>query len=417
MEDFTQRLAQQVAQFKQWQLANYSPADVAAQLADDAGYPGWPAIEALVGELLAAGQLAQLPAAAQRDLLFLIARNWDIGTLLAWLSPGPALSNAGPLTESDFLQLGGTVAELPGAEYDDAKCQVAACCRKLPWLSGEAQQVLLALFNCGHPYAQRQALFSLARLGYPGLRELLPLAWATATEQPEQQLAVLEVIVRHLFDPVLFGHYRALAGPLPGKCLRQLGRQLRHCLLNTMHKYLLTAWRPADLLHPDPALLPLAGHYLSAASGFDLLLHPNGTFVLGCHYDMGVRWRPQLAGRYYLDGLVLRLALSAAQRRVALYADFATLLPQPGPDGLVQWLAKPADAASPYRAGWLRRRPVPLLLRCQSVAFGVKSLAGSLTVGRLYATLGPAPKAGVLLVLNDRNRVRQYPAGVFGPPQ
>lgn len=230
MQPLEKQLAQLVVEFRAWLAANYAPQDIAALHVDNAGYPGWPQVTKAVGELLRAGQLPHLSYVAQCNLLYLIARNWDIGSLLNWLYSEPALSNVGPLSEADFLRLACTVAHLSHPEYDDAKSQFAACFRKLPALTAEGQEVLLALFGAtGHEYTQQQALRSLAHLGYPGLRELLPLAWETSADE-HHKLAVLAVIADYLPDPVLLRHYLALADAVPGAYLAGYVRDLRHAL-------------------------------------------------------------------------------------------------------------------------------------------------------------------------------------------
>jgi len=171
-------LASLVAKFKHWLAGHASQQETEQLCTDDAGYPGWAEIDKYFAFLLAHGSIASLSYAEQLDLLYLIARNWDIGTMIAWLSPHESnLSNDGFLKPDDFLCLATTLTTLPQAEFRDAKYQFAVAGRKFGVLSLPLQQVLLDFFNDPDEYVKTSALASLGKLGYPALPVLLRQAW------------------------------------------------------------------------------------------------------------------------------------------------------------------------------------------------------------------------------------------------
>ncbi|WP_460585685.1 hypothetical protein [Hymenobacter arcticus] len=170
MRDNSLLLIELVAQYKEWLAATYSPPDIEALFIDDAGYPAWAEIERYVAQLLAEHQLATLSHDDQVNLLYLIARNWDIGSLIGWLSPTPGspLSNVGDLAAADFLRLATTVATLTHPAFTDAKYQFAAACRKFSSLTKELETVLQAFGQDPDAYTRSQAQQSLRELGYAG---------------------------------------------------------------------------------------------------------------------------------------------------------------------------------------------------------------------------------------------------------
>jgi hypothetical protein len=172
-------LSKLVAQYKEWLAATYSPQDIAARVADDAGYPAWTEVENCFSQLLVEQQLASLSHADQVNLLYLIARNWDIGSLIGWLSPTPGspLSNMGELATADFLRLAATAATLTHPAFTDAKYQFAAACRNFTSLTKELETVLHAFCQDPDAYTRTQAQQSLRALGYAG-----PLSVASTGE-------------------------------------------------------------------------------------------------------------------------------------------------------------------------------------------------------------------------------------------
>jgi hypothetical protein len=214
-------LASLVAKFKFWLAVHYSPQEIEQLRTDDAGYPAWAEIDNYFAFLLAHDRVASLLRAEQVDLLYLIARNWDIGTMIAWLSPQVgSLSNDGTLKPDDFLQLATTLTTISHMEYRDAKVQFAVASRKFSSLSPRLQQVLLAFFDDSDEYVKTSALASLGKLGYLGLPALLAQAWEVV-EDEHSKIAILSVIEQYSEDKDLLLHYLALAATSPGTYLAE----------------------------------------------------------------------------------------------------------------------------------------------------------------------------------------------------
>ncbi|MFD1875030.1 hypothetical protein [Hymenobacter bucti] len=190
------KLPELVAQFRQWLTANYTAEEIDQLNVDDAGYPHWKEVAAYVTALLAADGVAALTDDEQTDLLYLVARNWDLGWLIAWLSPGEQLSNLGVLKQADFLRLAAKAATLTPREFADAKYQFAVACRKFAALTPELERVLLALYREADDYTKTCALASLAKLRYPAIKDLAQQCWGQVSDE-HAQLACLLVLAEH----------------------------------------------------------------------------------------------------------------------------------------------------------------------------------------------------------------------------
>jgi hypothetical protein len=215
-----------VAKFRNWLAENYSTEEIDQLNIDDAGYPYWDEVGEYAAALLAADGVATLSDAEQTDLLYLIARNWDLGWLIAWLSPGEQLSNVGVLKQADFLRLAAKVTTLTHAEFNDAKFQFAVSCKKFPTLTPELERVLLALYHGAHQYTKTCALASLAKLHYPAIRELVWQCWEQVPDE-HAQIACLVVLDKDVKDDALMASYLALASVLPGDNLAELVAELK----------------------------------------------------------------------------------------------------------------------------------------------------------------------------------------------
>jgi hypothetical protein len=224
-------LSELATKFRQWLATVYTPEEIAELLTDDAGYPGWREVDAAFGALLTGNHLPDLSCDEEVALLYLIARNWDIGTMIAWLSPGPALSNDGPLRPADFFRLGHVLVSLSSPEFRDAKLQFAAACKKLGALTPDAQQLLQALFAEPDENAKKYALTSLAALSAPDLRWFVEQAWASVTDE-YSLLACLHVAVDHLHDRDLVLRYLERASQVPGRYLQKYVTTVRQNLDN-----------------------------------------------------------------------------------------------------------------------------------------------------------------------------------------
>ncbi|WP_436486669.1 hypothetical protein [Chitinophaga sp. ARDCPP14] len=200
-----------VNSFKEWLSANYSLQEIQDLQVNDASYPEWQPIEDYFSALLAAGQINQLDEEDLAHLLYLIARHWDIGRMIAWLSRAPVLSNLGDLSVEDFMILARAVSKLSGTEYDDAKYQFAACFeKKFDTLTPGIAHILLNLYHSNDEYTKRLSLLALAKLKYPDIRTILKQSWDTVDEQ-YHKIGCLQAIDEYIKDPVLLNEYLALA--------------------------------------------------------------------------------------------------------------------------------------------------------------------------------------------------------------
>jgi hypothetical protein len=215
-----------VANFRSWLADNYSTEEINQGTTDDPGYPRWKKVEDYFAVLLTEKRLAALSREAQVDLLYLIARNWDTGTMIAWLSTGPNLSNCGPLSSADFLRLGHTLTTLTHSEFRAAKSQFAAACRKFPTLTQEVEQLLLALFADPDEYVRTCALDALGTLHHPDLARFVAEAWETSIDE-HSKMAYLNVVRRHLPGNGLTQHYIDLAVADPGPYLADYVTRIR----------------------------------------------------------------------------------------------------------------------------------------------------------------------------------------------
>lgn len=221
MTDHKTILKNFVSSFKKWLSANYSPQEIHDLEFNDASYPEWRSIEDYFSALLAAKQIDQLDDEDLAHLLYLIARHWDIGRMIAWLSRAPALSNLGDLSAGDFIILARAVSKLHETEYNDAKSQFAACFeKKFDTLTPEIEDILLDLYHSNDEYTKRISLLALAKLGYPAIRLLLKQSWETVDEQ-YHKIGCLQAIDEYIKDPILLNEYLALAATETGDELKK----------------------------------------------------------------------------------------------------------------------------------------------------------------------------------------------------
>jgi hypothetical protein len=214
-----------VAKFRQWLAETHSAEEIDQLAIDDAGYPYWNEVAEYVMALLDS-DLNRLTTAEQVDLLYLIARNWDLGWIIAWLSPSEQLSNLGVLKQADFLRLAATAAALTHAEFNDAKFQFAVSCKKFSALTPELERVLLALYYDAHSYTKTCALASLAKLNYPKIRELVRQCWEQVSDE-HARISCLVVLDKYIKDDVLMASYLAMASVLPGENLAEVVAEIK----------------------------------------------------------------------------------------------------------------------------------------------------------------------------------------------
>ncbi|NOW94772.1 hypothetical protein [Mucilaginibacter sp. SG564] len=227
MTDHKTILRDFVRAFKKWLSAHHTPQEIQDLHFDDTSYPDWKSIENYFSGLLAAQQINQLDDEDLANLLYLIAGHWDVGRMIAWLSAAPELSNIGHLSIDDFLILARAVSKLHGAEYNDAKSQFASSFKKQDKLTPETEDTLLELYFCSDEYTKRLSLLSLAKLGYPDIRELLKQSWEMVDEE-YHKIGCLQAIDEYIKDPVLLNEYLALTATETGDELQKYVAYLKN---------------------------------------------------------------------------------------------------------------------------------------------------------------------------------------------
>lgn len=80
------RLEELVEKFKNWLSETHTIEEIQEQRTDDCSFPFWNEITELYSTLLDEKLITQLDINDKNNLLYLIARNWDIGNMISWLS-------------------------------------------------------------------------------------------------------------------------------------------------------------------------------------------------------------------------------------------------------------------------------------------------------------------------------------------
>lgn len=179
---------------------------------DEAGYPEWSVVEKAFATCVAERALTTLDDIEVRAALFLISRSWDLGTIVCWFSKPPTL---GVFSEDEILFLSRAALTDPDPGLDDARYQLAAI---LPLIQrAEVSELLLRLYEFPHEYTKRLALYSLASLGYPAIRDLIARSWELDDEYAK--IGCLHALTTWVNDPPLLRRYLARAETIPGEQL------------------------------------------------------------------------------------------------------------------------------------------------------------------------------------------------------
>ena len=219
-------LQTQVDNFKKWWNENYTLSEIKELRTDDPGYPDWDIIENYFEELLKNNLIIGLDKEDQINLLWLIARNWDIGRMIGWLYEKNPLSNLGNLTEEDFIMLSKTLIKLDNPEFNDAKSQFASSFKKFKTLTPEIEIILLAYFNDNDEYTKRTSLYSLGKLGYSDLMNLITNSWEYINEE-HYKIGCLQVIDTYVKDIRIMKKYLDYADYVEGEYLKKFVEDLR----------------------------------------------------------------------------------------------------------------------------------------------------------------------------------------------
>lgn len=208
------------ADFERWARDNFSVAQVQGGDYDEAGYPGWQPVEDLFARHVATGSARILSEEDLRGLLFLIARAWDVGRIIAWLSTSARFSNIADLSEHDTLFLAEASLRFTGSEYDGARQQLAKVLDRVQTGRDAAISVLERLYESDDEYTKRMALLSLGSLDYPHIVVLLRRSWEMPDEY--QRMACLGVLASRVHDDSLLDEFLHAAAGLPGPHLAKM---------------------------------------------------------------------------------------------------------------------------------------------------------------------------------------------------
>ena len=199
-------LKELVAKFREWIFDNYTVEEIAENSFDDTGYPYWAEIENYFSEILQNEQIQDLDEEDKKNILWLIARNWDHGSMISWLAQKRPLSWLGNLSDQDFIELARTVVELNHIEFEDAKCQFISSFKKFENLTPELEKILLRAYETDSEYIKRLALLSLAKLDYSDIRNLIKNSWETEDSE-HHRMGCIGAILEYLGDEELLKEY------------------------------------------------------------------------------------------------------------------------------------------------------------------------------------------------------------------
>jgi hypothetical protein len=215
-----------VTNFRTWLKENYSTKEIEDCWTDDPSYPNWGKIENYFKYLLDEDLIATLDDEDKVNLLYLIARNWDLGSMLAWLSQKSELASLGTLREKDFIELSKTLVKQKAKEFNDAKAQFVSTFRKFGQLTSEIQELLLEFYHTNNEYIKRCTIDTLAKLKYKEIRELIEHLWVSENDELVKR-DCLVTMHTYLEDPDLLKKYISLAEKEKGKYLKEYIKELK----------------------------------------------------------------------------------------------------------------------------------------------------------------------------------------------
>jgi DNA polymerase III delta prime subunit len=172
--DLIKQLSAHVEKYQQWVAATFTHEQIVNGDYDAAGYPEWDEIERHLQEFFATIDFHELNDSQLDEIIYLIARNWDLGTIINWLYDDPALSQIG-MTEEQFLVI--SKKTLHSSDWD-ARYQIAGVLYRVSEENKEQAIELLLKYHQDHEdYVRRMALKSLFMLNYSDLQDLIEKSW------------------------------------------------------------------------------------------------------------------------------------------------------------------------------------------------------------------------------------------------
>jgi hypothetical protein len=189
--NITNKLSILAEDFENWRKNSHTQEQYAVGYTDDAGYPNWQQVEDTLEIIFKGRLLKKLAEEDKARIIYLIARNWDVGTILNWqhIKDKAPISYLG-LTEQQFLLLCPFALR---SKEEDAKAQFV---RLIPYLTEPPKAVLidwlLKFYAQGEAYSKRLSLYALLKLQYPPLQALTKQSWAIEVE--EHKIACLSIL-------------------------------------------------------------------------------------------------------------------------------------------------------------------------------------------------------------------------------
>lgn len=179
-------LNHEVGKFKKWISQNFSVKQITEGTIDDAGYPEWNEVEDLLQRIFGEIDIKNLNDLHVRDIIYMIARNWDIGIILNWLSEDSKFSQIG-MKEEQFLIIAEQGVNSP--EWD-ARYQIAGLLYRVSSINkAKAIELSLKYYEDKAEFVRRKALSSLFKLGYSKMHDLLEKSWLN-NEEYERMLCL-----------------------------------------------------------------------------------------------------------------------------------------------------------------------------------------------------------------------------------
>lgn len=172
-------LNHEVEKFKTWISQNFSLKQINEGTIDDAGYPEWNEVENLLQRIFEEIDFKSLNDLHLCDIIYIIARNWDVGTVLSWLTEDSKFSQIG-MKEEQFLIIAEYGANSP--EWD-ARFQIAGLLYRVSSTKKvKAIELSLKYYEDKVEFVRRRFLSSLFKLGYSKMHDLLEKSWLNNEE-------------------------------------------------------------------------------------------------------------------------------------------------------------------------------------------------------------------------------------------
>ncbi|WP_447642805.1 MULTISPECIES: hypothetical protein [Chitinophagaceae] len=132
------------------------------------------------------------------------------------------------------------------------------------------------------------------------------------------------------------------------------------------------------------------------------------TFSLSTDIDMGIKSILKIKGKYTIenDCIILQLPSTNRGKFYQAYSRLHIL------ENEERFILRPQDEESNSKFCFIQQ-PYPHLAVCQKTKDGQNNFFNSLTSNHIYMVLNITSENNMLIILNDKNRERKYPAAIF----